>query len=137
VGDVFQYLHERNYFINNSSSSTDYSYSQVVILEKKKIKDTIFYLEEIRERNHNEIFINSYIQKDTITHLDSSIFSVLKWPLPSTVDQSKYKTLNLTIFDPNSYGGGIYCYNQTRISIPISGPILSYNAPLKLDSNPT
>ena len=82
VGDVFQYEHiTQDFWVGGKKF---YTYSQVKTLSKKIVKDTIFYENEVTEKDLDGN-IETYVAQDTILHKDSSIF----YGLPSYIPVGK------------------------------------------------
>jgi hypothetical protein len=80
VGNVFQYEHiEESFWVGGKKF---YTYSQVKTLSKKIIKDTIFYENEVTEKDLDGN-IETYIAQDTVLHKDSSIFYGLPNYIPA------------------------------------------------------
>jgi hypothetical protein len=105
IGDVFQYEHiEENFWVGGKKF---YTYSQVKTLSKKIIKDTIFYENEVTEKDLDGN-VETYFARDTILHKDSSIF----YGLPSYIPVGKEDKF----FDQNTiYNDAFKHYSEDSI----------------------
>lgn len=122
VGDLFQYEHITEYFFKGQTKKY-HSYSQVKTLKKKIVKDTIFYENEITEKDLVGN-IKTYVAQDTILYKDSSIF----YGLPSFIpigQENNFSNKN-TIYknEQNFNPGNILCQNSVGQKTGLGGRLI-------------